>query len=325
MLAAAIAAVVAAANPPAKPAGPTLPGEALSARPGVTGMVRVHAAMAPAAGGLLPRDVFVWLPRGYEHPLKATQRYPVLYMHDGQNCFDPSSAFLGREWRADEVADEMIRRGRMPPIVIVAISNTPARVADYTIDADPQEGRGDGKPEGRGGEGARYLDWIAGELKPFIDANYRTQPGPDTTAILGSSLGGLVSLAAAERHPEVFGCVAAVSPSLWWNGGSVIDRWKAKPPPVRRLWIDMGDRERTGLVEALRRLEQAARPACGASLHAEVIPGGRHDEPSWSARLGRILTFLFAESDWQQVAPPEPVPPAEAPKAAPAAGAAAPK
>ena len=313
-------ALAAAPTPPAKTWTIPLPGEALGEKPGVTGIVRVHRAMAPAtANGLLPRDVFVWLPRGYDSVMKADQRYPVLYMHDGQNCFDPATAFLGREWRADEVADELLMRGQLPPIIIVAISNTPERVADYTPDIDPQENRTDHKPQGKGGEGARYVDWIANDLKPFIDAHYRTLRGPESTGILGSSLGGIISLAAAERHPEVFGCVAAVSPSLWWNGGSVIDRWKAKPPAIRRLWIDMGDKERAGLVAELRRFEAAVQPAYGPRMHAEVIPGGRHDEPSWSARLGRILTFLFAEKDWQRVAPPEPVPAAEAPKQAPQA------
>ena len=310
--------MLAMAAPP-KGAVTPLPGEPLGPRESVTGMVRVHRGLAPStANGLLPRDVFVWLPRGYDHPLKADQRYPVLYMHDGQNCFDPSTAFLGREWHADEVADALIAGGQMPPIIIVAIANTPERVSDYTPDIDPQENRTDHKPQGRGGEGARYVDWIAKELKPFIDSTYRTHRGLETTAILGSSLGGIISLAAAERHPEVFGCVAAVSPSLWWNGGSVIDRWKAKPPAIRRVWIDMGDQERAGLADELRRFEKSVRASYGPSMHAEVIPGGRHDEPSWSARLPRILTFLFAEQDWQRVPPPEPVPPEPAKRPVPA-------
>jgi predicted alpha/beta superfamily hydrolase len=271
-----------------------------------------------AGDGLLPRHVSVWLPPGYALPENASRRYPVLYMHDGQNAFDPATAFLGREWHADEVATEAIRRGAMPPVIIVGIWNTPERVSDYTPDQDLEEKRGDNKPQGRGGKGERYLRWIVEELKPFIDSNYRTQPGRETTAIMGSSLGGIISLAAAERNPEVFGCVAAVSPSLWWNKGSVIERWQKRTPDVCRLWVDMGDRERAGLTDALKRFEAAAQPTCRSRLHAEIVPGGRHDEPSWSARLGRILMYLFAESDWQRVQPPEPVPPPqEAPKAEP--------
>ena len=199
----------------------------------------------------------------------------------------------------DDVAERML----------ASLDANPERVADYTLDIDPQVQRTDGKPQGQGGQGARYLDWIAKELKPFIDSHYRTRRGAETTAIMGSSLGGIISLAAAERYPDVFGCVAAVSPSLWWNGGSVIERWKSKPPAIHRLWIDMGDQERAGLCDELRRLEKAVQPAYGRSLHAEVIPGGRHDEPSWSTRLPRILKFLVADRNWQLVDPPEPVPP----------------
>ncbi|MFM7809293.1 MAG: alpha/beta hydrolase, partial [Planctomycetota bacterium] len=188
-------ALAAAPTPPAKTWTIPLPGEALGEKPGVTGIVRVHRGMAPAKpDGLLPRDVFVWLPRGYDNMMKADQRYPVLYMHDGQNCFDPSTAFLGREWHADEIADALLMKGELPPIIIVAIANTPERVADYTPDADPQEHRTDNKPQGKGGEGARYVDWIATELKPFIDAHYRTLRGPESTGIAGSSLGGIISL-----------------------------------------------------------------------------------------------------------------------------------
>lgn len=314
-LAAAIVALSLAAEPPS----PTPVAESLSGRAGVTGDVRVHRQMRTAqADPLTPRDVSVWLPPGYHDAANADRRYPVLYMHDGQNAFDPATAFLGREWHADEIAQRLIVEGALAPIIIVGVWNTPDRVADYTPDEDPDGARTDGKPQGRGGRAERYLRWIVEELKPFVDANYRTRPGREHTATLGSSLGGIVSLAAGERSPEVFGCVAAVSPSLWWNGGSVIERWRARTPSLCRLWVDMGDRERAGLTEALGRFEHAVRPALQDRLHAEVVPGARHDEPSWSARLGRILRFLFAESDWRQVPPPEPVPPVqEAPVAVP--------
>jgi predicted alpha/beta superfamily hydrolase len=271
---------------------------ASNAPPGVTGTTRLHEAMRSAScKELLPRNVIVWLPPGYDDADNAARRYPVLYMHDGQNIFDPATAFLGREWHADETADELIRRKAIPPIIIVGIWNTPERVADYTPDQDPDEKRGDNKPAGLGGEGARYLKWIATELKPFIDATYRTKPGRESTAIVGSSLGGLISLAAAENHADTFGLVAAVSPSLWWNRGSVIERWKQKTPKIDRLWMDMGDKERAGMTDQLRRFEQVVRAGFTGRLHVEVVPGGTHDEPSWAARLGRILVFLFGDEE----------------------------
>jgi len=289
------------------PDAPQLPGEAVGAHVGITGEIRMHASMRSALQkDLLPRNVSVWLPPGYSHPLNADRHYPVLYMQDGQNLFDPSTAFLGREWRADEVATELIHRGAIPPIIIVGIWNTPDRVSDYTPDVDMDDSRGDGKPVGCGGEGKRYLHWLTTELKPFIDTNYRTKRGRESTAIMGSSLGGIIALAAAEQHATTFALVAAVSPSLWWNKGSVIERWKARAPVVDRLWVDMGDQERAGLCEQLSSFEHAARPAYGRHMHVEIVPGGTHDEPSWSARLGRTLTFLFSEGDWLQVEPPAP-------------------
>jgi len=275
-----------------------LPGTAVDPKPGITGSVRMHADVPSSTASVRARNVVVWLPPGYADAAQAMRRYPVLYMHDGQNVFDPSTAFLGREWHADEVADRLVRAGRIPPVIIVGIWNTPDRVADYTPDQDPDEHRGDRKPQGRGGNGKAYLDWIATELKPMIDCAYRTQPDRASTAIMGSSLGGIISLAAAEHRPETFGRIAAVSPSLWWNGGSVIDRWTKHPPRPDRLWICMGDRERAGLDAQLRQFERAildADPGLGERLHAEVIAGGTHDEPSWSARLDRIMEFLLSE------------------------------
>ena len=272
-----------------------LPGKAVDARSGVTGTVRLHEQVDSSLSSIAPRNVVVWLPPGYSDPANADRRYPVLYMHDGQNGFDPSTAFLGREWHADEVADRLVREGRLPPLIIVGIWNTPERVAEYTPDQDMEPDRGDSKPQGLGGRGLAYLEWIVRDLKPMIDVQYRTRTGPSDTAMMGSSLGGIISLAAAEHHAATFGRVAAVSPSLWWNHGSVIDRWRERPPAIDRLWICMGDRERKGMDERLRRFESAIRPAYGPRLHAEVVPGGTHDEPSWSARLDRVLMFLMVD------------------------------
>jgi len=274
----------------------SLPAVTPVASSGVTGELLMHAEVPSSVPQVRPRNVVVWLPPGYSDPAAVSTRHPVLYMHDGQNCFDPSTAFLGREWRADEVADRLVREGRIEPPIIVGIWNTPDRVADYTIDEDLEKDRSDRKPQGRGGRGDAYLRWIVEELKPAIDRRYRTRPDRASTAMMGSSLGGLISLAAAERHPEVFGRIAAVSPSLWWNEGSVIERWRRSTPPVDRLWICMGDQERKGLDESLRRLESAIREGGSPTaerLHAEVVAGGTHDEPSWSARLDRILIHLF--------------------------------
>ncbi|MCE9619242.1 MAG: hypothetical protein K8R92_04970 [Planctomycetes bacterium] len=307
--------VIAGAGPIEHPLLESPPDQPTAVPPGVTGQTRMHAALQSATSkDLLPRNVIVWLPPGYGDAANADRRYPVLYMHDGQNVFDPTTAFMGREWHADEVATELIRTKAIPPIIIVGVWNTADRIADYTLDVDIGGKALEGKPTPRGGAGERYLKWVAGELKPFIDSKYRTKPGRESTAIMGSSLGGLISLAAAEKHADTFGRVAAVSPSLWWNKGEVIERWKKKTPAIDRLWIDMGDKEQAGLCDDLRRFEQGVRAPFGDRLHVEVIPGGTHDEPSWAARLDRILKFLFAEEKWQIVPPPAAPSPQSAPE-----------
>ncbi len=303
MLTAALAIAMTWVEPPADGSADqappvALPGTPVGPTPGITGTVRLHPHVPSGIPGIQPRHVVVWLPPGYADPVNAARRHPVLYMHDGQNVFDPATAFMGREWHADEVADRLVREGRIPPLIIVGIWNTPDRVADYTPDQDPEEQRGDHKPQGRGGNGTAYLRWITEELKPMIDREYRTDPARGSTGIMGSSLGGIISLAAAEERPGTFGRVAAVSPSLWWNSGSVIDRWTTRRPCPQRLWLCMGDRERKGLDAELRRLEAAIRGAQDMTtlrLHAEIVPGGTHDEPSWSARLDRVLVFLFGD------------------------------
>src|SRR5262249_21634693 len=149
-----------------------------------------------------PRDIAVYLPPDYA---KDRGRYPVLYMQDGQNLFDPETAFGGQDWRAEVAADDLIVRGVIEPIVIVGVYHTGAsRIGEST----PARGR--------------YGRFLARELKPFIDRAYRTRRGSADTAVGGSSMGGLVSLEAGLRLPSVFGKVAAMSPSVWCDGRSIL-------------------------------------------------------------------------------------------------------
>jgi predicted alpha/beta superfamily hydrolase len=241
------------------------------------------------------RTIAVYLPPGYaEHP---EQRYPVLYMHDANNLFDVQTAFLGVEWGADETADRLIRAGQLPPLILVGIYNNVDRMSEYTPFADA----------GRGGRGDAYLAFIVETLKPFIDQTYRTQPEPEHTGIGGSSLGGLISLYAVYRYPEVFGLAAVVSPTLPWANGAVLEYVRShKPSRLPRLWIDIGtaeaqEGERTGVsphIAACRELVtilEAAGCRNGVGLHYEEVAGARHHERDWARRLDRVLTFLFPQ------------------------------
>lgn len=242
-----------------------------------------------ASRHVAPREVLVWLPPGYD--AEPRRRYPVLYVHDGNNAFDDSTSFAG-EWRLDETAARLIAAGRVPPFIAVAVYNTPARIAEYTHARDR---------EGRGGRGADYGRFLIEELKPLVDARFRTRPGPDATALLGSSLGGVISLELAIEHPRVFTRVGCVSPAAWWADRDLVRR-AARAPRTLRVWVDVGTDEGTAGAGArtwVTDAEALAAALAGAgiprgALHFEVIEGGRHDEAAWAARLDRILEFLFA-------------------------------
>jgi predicted alpha/beta superfamily hydrolase len=273
------------------------------------------------------RDVLVWLPPGYEpdytpvqddgsrrgfmtevqhggsgttalnhrdEPSSGTavsnRRYPVLYMHDGQNLFEPETAFnKGEHWRVGETAAELIESGRIEPPIIVGIYNTgDARVHEYTPTGDKKLG---------GGLADDYGRMIIDELKPLIDRTYRTRPGAASTGIAGSSLGGLVSLYLGFRHPKVFTKVAALSPSVWWDRKAILKtiRESRSKPPLR-LWVDMGTAEgRRGLDDA--RLLKAALVGLGFSESVDLryaeYEGATHSEQAWSERVGPMLEYLF--------------------------------
>lgn len=235
------------------------------------------------------RGVWVYLPPSYaENPLRS---FPVVYMHDGQNLFDPSAAFGGTIWHVQDAMNLGAEDGTIAEAIVVGVENTPARIDEYTPSRDATEGAG--------GRGALYLRMLVEELKPFIDGRYRTLPGRDTTALVGSSLGGLISLYAAVTHADTFGLIGAMSPSTWWNDREIIARVAALgSASVRpsRIYVDSGDAgpSRDG-VDDTRALAEALRAAGyrdGVSLRYTVMPGGQHNEQYWAERLPDALRFI---------------------------------
>ena len=233
------------------------------------------------------RDVLVWLPPDYE---RSPDRYPVLYMHDGQNLFEPDTAFLkGEHWRLGETAAELIDEGAIAPLIIVGIYNTgDHRKDEYTPTRDVKLG---------GGHADDYGRMIVEELKPLIDRTYRTRPEPAVTGIAGSSLGGLVSLYLAFTHPQVFQRVAALSPSVWWNYRAILKtvRQARSKPPIR-IWVDMGTAEgKRGLDDA--RLLKAALVGLGfvpdVDLRYAEYEGATHSEEAWAERVAPMLKWLY--------------------------------
>jgi predicted alpha/beta superfamily hydrolase len=243
---------------------------------------RFHANALPG-----DRDVVVYLPPGYD---KGDARYPVLYMHDGQNLFDPKTAFHpGEYWRAGETADALIAAGRLAPLIIVGIYNAgPQRIHEYTPTRDARLG---------GGLAAAYGRLIVDDLKPFIDRTYRTRLDAASTGLGGSSLGGLVSLYLGVRYPDVFGAIAALSPSVWWDRRTILSTVRrARPRPALRIWVDMGTAEGRLALDDARLLKATLVGAgwiAGDDLHYAEHEGGSHSEGAWGDRFGPALQWLF--------------------------------
>jgi predicted alpha/beta superfamily hydrolase len=241
------------------------------------------------------RTLLVYLPPGYD---EGEQRYPVLYMHDGQNLFDAATSFIGVEWNVDETLERMISDQEVAPLIVVGIYNTPDREFEYTPIQDASRGKGGGAD--------RYATFIVDEVKPFIDATYRTKPGRESTGIMGSSLGGIASLYIAWTHPDVFTRVGAMSTAYWWSNSQILSVLEElEPPPGVRVWLDMGtaedstDRNADGVADLLELHRRARNILMEKGL---TIPrrlryvedeGAVHNERAWASRFPSAVAFLF--------------------------------
>ncbi|MGC1361461.1 MAG: alpha/beta hydrolase-fold protein [Silvibacterium sp.] len=234
------------------------------------------------------RDISVYVPPGYEE--EPHRDFPVLYLHDGQNLFDPRTSFVrGQTWRVAETADVVIEAREVEPLVIVGIANSgEQRLAEYTPVRDRKLG---------GGEAGKYGRLITEELMPFIRSNYRTLEGPAHTGLGGSSLGGLATLYLGLKYSKIFGRLAALSPSIWWGKKNIIGYVNEARPACRpRIWLDIGDAEGPrALADAdlLERRLKARGWRTNIDLHYEHIAGGTHDEAAWAERVGPMLRFLY--------------------------------
>ena len=237
------------------------------------------------------RNIDVWLPPSYAtHPRR---RYPVLYMHDGQNLFDPSMSFTGIDWDVDGTMTKLIDAHRVREAIVVAISNTPLRGNEYMpAKAASPEQRAYVLSEG-------YLRFIVDELKPAIDATYRTKPARDDTLVMGASMGGLISAYAMSEYPDVFGAAGGLSTHWPANDGAVIDYLATHLPARRthRIYFDHG----TATLDASyapyqQRVDAILRGAGwreGREFMSREFPGAEHNERAWRDRLDVPLQFLL--------------------------------
>lgn len=289
---------------------------ASAAQPDPPGRV-VHHESFPSKF-VSPRRITVWLPPGYE---KGQGRYAVLYMHDGQNLIDITRSLASQPWGVDRVLARLMSDGRIRRTLLVGIDNSATRWRDYApqepFEALPERLQGlakgnlDGAPWSDG-----YARFIVDELKPFIDAHYRTRTDRANTFLMGSSMGGLISLYTLARYPETFGAAACLSTHWPYTtnpdvlrsadsadateiGMATIDWLGAHvpAPAAHRLYFDHG----TEFLDALyaryqTRVDSLLRArgyADGDNFQSLVFEGATHNEKSWSERLDTPLLFLL--------------------------------
>lgn len=243
---------------------------------GITGTATYHLNVA--GEGIAPRNIVVWLPPGYND---NNDRYPVLYLEDGQNVFNPATSFLGIDWGLDETATRLIGDGKMKPVIMVGIYNSPNRSDDYGI----------------GDTGKAYRKFVVDVVKPLIDSSYRTLTDKSNNAVMGSSLGGLVSFLLAWDYPDVFQQAACLSPAFFPEAVDLV-RSAESIPAGMRIYMDNGT---VGLEAELQPMCDNMMQALAAKGYTKdsadfdwfLDEGAEHNEAAWAKRAERPLLFLF--------------------------------
>lgn len=237
---------------------------------------------------LLPRDVIIWLPPGYND--NPNKRYPVMYMHDGQNIIDPKTSSFGIDWGIDETADSLIRNGYIEPFIVVGNSSTANRTPEYTVtDTTPV-----------------YMDFVVNYLKPEIDKRYRTKPDRENTIIGGSSFGGLISFRLIWTYPEVFSKAMCMSPAFQYTKNKRYIDYLAmmdnELTPMRKkitIYMDNGGVDLEELIQPGIENMAAKLDELGLEYKKDyyfyVFPDASHFEYDWGERLWIPLKMFFGK------------------------------
>ena len=242
------------------------------------------------------REILVYLPPSYKHSRK---RYPVLYMHDGQNLFDPATSFSG-EWGVDELLQTLAAEEGLEAIVVGIPNSGEGRLDEYSPFHDAHHG---------GGKGNLYLAFLTHSLKPMIDAQFRTLRDRKHTGIMGSSMGGLISLYSYFHRQRLFGFAGVMSPAFWFGHGAIFDYVQKAPFLPGKIYMDVGTREQGGSLSSLRKLANSRRTYGSVRRMKRILvrKGYRlrhqllyvedkwagHNEAAWASRLPQALRFFL--------------------------------
>ena len=247
----------------------------------ITGSVVIHEEFySPELNN--DRTVLVWLPPSYE--TKTGRRYPVLYMHDGQNIFNSQTSFIGAEWEVDETVSELVKTGQMEEIIVVGLYNTDDRSAEYS----PMH------------NGKKYSEFLVKTVKPFIDNAYRTRPGRESTAVMGSSMGGIISFHLVWDYPHIFSRAGCLSPAFLVDNNEIVNRVSSAQfaPDNILIYVDNGTE---GLEKefqpALDDMKSALKEKGfdKSNLVYQIFSGAVHNETAWAERLHLPLLFFFGK------------------------------
>ncbi|HWJ92010.1 MAG TPA: alpha/beta hydrolase-fold protein [Flavisolibacter sp.] len=224
------------------------------------------------------RRIWIYLPEGYA---SSNKKYPVLYMHDGQNLFDEATGPFG-EWGVDEALDTLGPHHK--ELIVVGIDNgAEKRLNEYS----PYDMEKYGK-----GEGDQYVDFLVKTLKPFIDKHYRTKKDDDNTFIAGSSMGGLISFYAILKYPKVFGAAGVFSPAFWITPGlKNIDAKRAKKVKGR-IYFYAGQQESESMVPDMLAVFEQMRHHSKAKMETVIRAEAKHNEPTWRAEFPLFYKWL---------------------------------
>jgi predicted alpha/beta superfamily hydrolase len=251
------------------------------------GRIELIPQVVPVRGDLAPRPLYVYLPPGYEQ--EKGRRYPVIYMHDGQNAWDdPHAPFGLGGWRVNRTADHMITTGRCAPFLVVGIPNSLQRRDEY------------GPGENILSDDHAYIQFLLRDVKPLIDKRYRTESDAVHTALMGSSMGGIISLQAGLLRPDVFGQVAALSPAFRFEDSAdrtYIDLLEHTGKVPIRIYMDSGTggqfMDGVALTRQVGKVLVRMGWTDGVDLCRVESEGALHNEIAWRARVHRALEFLF--------------------------------
>jgi predicted alpha/beta superfamily hydrolase len=269
------------------------------------GVIRVEAATGDLRLHEFRSRIFrntrflrVWLPPAYDNPENVGRRYPVLYLNDGQNLFEPSTSFTGVEWEVDETAERLVNDLIIPPMIIVGMDNAGKdRYREYMPHRSLH-------PMMLRVQGNRYPDFLMKEVMPFVARNYRVFSGPENTGLGGSSLGALIALYTAMVRPGVIGRLLVESPSLWASNRQIIRDSRPIRRWPERIFLATGtaeagrqDRDQS-VVDDVREFAAILRRAGldDRRLALEIDEGGTHHESAWARRFPEALTFLFGKA-----------------------------